>query len=117
MTRPFRGLTPVVRSWIFAALACIALAAGAEEPAPAGGSNEGASLKSDAKRMGRDIGAAGKKVGQDFSRLGKQVGKGTSRTVKSVGHKISSDVKTKNFKLKPNGEARPEKSGRGDDQR
>jgi hypothetical protein len=117
MTRPFRARTPVIRSWIFAALAFMSLAAGAEEPAPAGGSNEGASLKSDAKRMGRDIGAAGKKIGQDFSRLGKQVGEGTSKAVKSVGQKISSDVKTKNFKPKTNSAARPEKSGRGDDQR
>jgi len=107
----------VVRPWVFAALACIALAAGAEEPGPASGGNEGASLKSDAKRMRSDIGAAGKKIGQDFSRLGKQVGTGTSKTVKSVGHKISSDVKTKNVKLKTNSAARPEKSGRGDDQR
>lgn len=117
MTRPFHASTPVIRSWIVAALACMALVAGAEEPAPAGGSNEGASLKSDAKRMGSDIGAAGKKIGQDFSRLGKQVGTGTSKTVKSIGHKVSSDVKTKNFKLKTNSAARPEKSGRGDDQR
>jgi hypothetical protein len=107
----------VIRSWIFAAIACIAFPAAAEDSPAATGSSEGASLKSDVRRMGHDIGTAGKKIGQDFSRLGKQVGEGTSKTVKSVGRKISSDVKTKNFKLKSNSAARPEKSGRGDDQR
>jgi hypothetical protein len=112
----FRSID-VVRSWLFAVLACVALAAQAEEAAPASGGNGATSFKSSVKRMGSDIGDAGKKMGQEFAKAGKQVGQGTVKTVKSIGHKISSDVKTKNFKPKANGEDRPEPSGRGDEQR
>lgn len=106
----------MIRSWLFAVLACVALATQAEEAAPAG-NDGGSSFKAEVKRMGRDIGDAGKKLGHEFAKAGKQVGQGTVKTVKSIGQKMSSDVKTKNFKPKTNGEVHPEKSGRGDDQR
>ena len=96
----------------------LALAAQAEEAAPAaGGSAGGSSFKSSMKRMGSDIGDAGKKVGKEFAKAGKQVGQGTAKAVKYIGQKISTDVKTKNFKPKAQGKAPAEKSGRGDEPR
>lgn len=106
----------MVRSGLFAAVACLALAAQAEESTPAaGGTQGGSSFKSSMKRMGSDIGDAGKKVGKEFAKAGKQVGQGTVKAVKEVGHKVSTDVKTKNFAPKAQGKPPVEKSGRGDE--
>ena len=108
----------MVRSWLFAAIACLALAAQAEDTAPTAGGNEGgSSFKSSMKRMGSDIGDAGKKVGKEFAKAGKQVGQGTAKAAKEIGQKVSTDVKTKNFEPKAQGKAPVEKSGRGDEAR
>lgn len=105
----------MVRSWLFAAIACMAMGAQAEDTAPAASGNEGgSSFKSSMKRMGSDIGDAGKKVGKEFAKAGKQVGHGTVKAVKEVGHKVSTDVKTKNFEPKAQGKAPEQQSGRGD---
>jgi len=105
------------RCWLILGFACAAVAARAEDSAPAQSSGGDGSFKSTVKRSGHDIGDAGKKVGREFAKAGKQVGHGTAKTVQSIGHKISSDVKSNNFKPKAQGETPKGDQGRGDDQK